>query len=56
MKITQIKTIVEYTVEEFDSVVNAFLAEVEDDLLSINFDGDDSLYIAHIIYRAYIKK
>ena len=56
MKITQIKTIVNCSAEEFDSEVNAFLAEVENDLLFINFDGDESQYIAHIIYRTYIKK
>lgn len=56
MKITQIKTIVNCSAEEFDSEVNAFLAEVENDLLYINFGGDDSQFIAHIIYRTYIKE
>ena len=56
MKITQIKTIVNSSAEEFDSDVNFFLTEVGDDLLYINFDGDDSQYIAHMIYRHYIKK
>ena len=56
MKITQIKTIVNSSAEEFDSDVNSFLTEVGDDLVYINFDGDDSLYIAHIIYRAHIKE
>ena len=56
MKITQIKTIVNCSAEEFDSDVNCFLAEIEDDLLYINFDGDESLYIAHIIYRVHIKE
>lgn len=56
MKITQIKTFVNCSAEEFDSDVNSFLAEIEDDLLYINFDGDESQYIAHIIYRVHIKE
>lgn len=56
MKITQIKTIVNCNAEEFDSAVNAFLAEVEDDLLSIIFERNDRQYIVHIIYHAYTKE